>query len=95
MAPQIVPPLTRWFNTLTLTLGAIGGISILLDALRGRRKPTTFQGVVGAMAAGSLAAVIYDEASALHSGGERQRIRRGRHAAGNRPRPSGNAADGN
>jgi hypothetical protein len=61
MAPQIVPPLTRWFNTLTLTLGAIGGISILLDALRGRRKPTTFQGVVGAMAAGSLAAVIYDE----------------------------------
>lgn len=61
MAPQIIPPLTRWFNTLALTFGVIGGVSILLDALRGRRKPTTFQGVVGAMAAGSLAAVIYDE----------------------------------
>ncbi|MGQ9910715.1 MAG: M28 family peptidase [Candidatus Flexifilum sp.] len=61
MAPQIVPTLTRPLTSALLTLGMIGGLSLLIDGLAGRRRTTPLHNLVGLTAAGGVAALFYDE----------------------------------
>ncbi len=61
LLPFVVPTLTRALNTLGLLLAGAGGVSMLLDALTGRKAPRPIQTLAGLGVLGILAGMLYDE----------------------------------
>lgn len=61
MMPQPFPPLTRTVNTLGIALGVLAGISLVWDALTGRKGVSGLQNAAGMTALGMLANAAIDE----------------------------------
>lgn len=62
LMPQPFPPLTRFVNTLSVVLGTLSALSLLRDALTGRKGTSDLQAVSGVAALTMLAAASVDEA---------------------------------
>ena len=59
--PQIVPPLTKPFNTLVFILALFSGLSMLRDALSGRKDLSRLQLLTGLIGLVTTATLFYDE----------------------------------
>lgn len=61
MMPQPFPPLTRTINTFGLLLGGLAGVSLLWDALTGKREQSNLQTAASMVTLGMLANAAIDE----------------------------------